>query len=43
MQPSLMGWVSFVVLAALIGLTSCQAWQATGGGDPAVQTGETNE
>ena len=25
MQPSWMGWVGFLVLAALIGVTSCQA------------------
>ena len=26
MQPSWMGWVGFVVLAAMISVTSCQVW-----------------
>ena len=38
MQPSWMGWVGFVVLAAMISVTSCQVW------DPDVaQNSATNE
>jgi len=37
MQPSWMGWVGFVVLAAMISVTSCQVW------DRDVPTGTESE
>jgi len=36
MQSTLIGWVAFIVLGALISVTSCQAWY--GGGEPAAVT-----
>jgi len=35
MQSTLIGWVTFIVLGALISVTSCQAWYG-GGSGPAV-------
>ena len=38
MQSSWIGWVAFLVLAGLIGITSCQAW--LGESDPDTPTAE---
>lgn len=37
MQPSWMGWLGFIVLAAMISVTSCQVW------DRDAPTGEQSE
>ena len=36
MQSSWIGWVAFIVLGALISVTSCQAYLGTGNASPVV-------